>query len=76
MKKLLFIFAIIIFASCKISKKPNIIKWEIVKESGNKEQSYDSIEVELNKKLKREDLKNVALQVRNARAQFNKVWIF
>ncbi|WP_337964776.1 hypothetical protein [uncultured Flavobacterium sp.] len=77
MKKISFIFLILIFVACKKNSNiPEDVKWEITKEEPNPSLSKNNIEVSLNKKVGKEVLQEIAMKIREDRGEYNKLWIF
>jgi curved DNA-binding protein CbpA len=77
MKKILFILAILLFNSCqKKSNIPEDVKWEIIKEEPNNILSKNNIEVHLNKKVDKKVLQEIAMEIREDRSQYDRLWIF
>lgn len=76
MKRNIFILVLSILTACGGSNIPSDVKWKITKEETNDVFSKDNIEIALNKKVTREILKEIALQIRKDRPQYNNLWIF
>lgn len=76
MKRLIYILIVIFLTACGVSNIPDDVKWKITKEEPNKAYSKDNIEIELNKKVDEKILKEIALEIRKDRQQYNKLWIF
>lgn len=77
MKKILFILTILIFMSCKKnSNVPNDVQWKITKENPNTNLSKNNIEVHLNKKVDQKVLQEIAMEIREDRTQYDRLWIF
>jgi hypothetical protein len=77
MKKLLFFALILTCVSCKKNSNiPEDVKWEITKEEPNSGLSRNSIEVSLNKKIDKQVLEEIAMEIRDDRTEYNKLWIF
>ena len=77
MKKILFILAILLCYSCqKKSNVPNDVKWKITKEEPNNILSKNNREVHLNKKIDKKVLQEIAMEIREDRTQYDRLWIF
>ncbi len=77
MKKILSFLFILMLMSCKEkSNIPEDVKWEITKEEPNPGLSKNNIEVTLNKKIDKETLQKIAMEIRQDRGEYNKLWIF
>jgi hypothetical protein len=76
MKKILSILALILLACGGNPNIPDDVKWEISKEEPNKVLSKDKIEVTLNKKIDEKILKEIAIEIRKDRDEYNNLWIF
>ncbi|TCN57420.1 hypothetical protein D0809_12645 [Flavobacterium circumlabens] len=77
MKKILLILAILVFMACeKKSNVPKDIQWEITKENPNDNLSKNNIEVHLNKKVDQKVLQEIAMEIREDRTQYDRLWIF
>lgn len=77
MKKIIYILTVLFLTACGGgSNIPNDVKWEITKEQPNEAFSKDNIEVKLNKKINEKILKEIALEIRKDREQYDKLWIF
>jgi hypothetical protein len=76
MKKFIYIFTVLFLTACGGSNITDDVKWKITKEEPNKAFSKDNIQIELNKKVSKEILKEIALEIRKNRKEYNKLWIF
>lgn len=77
MKKILFILTILVVMSCeKKSNVPEEVKWKITKENPNDILSKNNIEVHLNKKVDQKVLQEIAMEIREDRTQYDRLWIF
>lgn len=76
MKRNIFILLLSILTACGGSNIPSDVKWKITKEEPNDAFSKDNIEIALNKKVTKEILNEIALQIRKDRQQYDKLWIF
>lgn len=77
MKKILSFLFILMLMSCKEkSNIPEDVKWEMTKEEPNPGLSKNNIEVTLNKKIDKETLQKIAMEIRQDRGEYNKLWIF
>lgn len=75
MKKIVFVFLLLLGISCK-SNMPEDIKWEVTKETPNPNLSINNIEVSLNKKIDIAALQEIARNIKDDNCQYNKIWIF
>ncbi len=75
MKSLILVLSTIFFISCG-SSIPNDVKWEITKEEPNEAISKNNLEIKLNKKVDESVLKEIALEIREDRTKYDKLWIF
>ena len=77
MKSIIYILAVLFLTACVGgSKIPEDVKWEISKEEPNEALSKDNIEIKLNKKVDETILKEIALELRKDRKQYDGLWIF
>ncbi|NQY30398.1 MAG: hypothetical protein HRT69_13105 [Flavobacteriaceae bacterium] len=76
MKRIIYILTILIFTSCSQTNIPDDVTWKITKEEPNLTLSKNNIEIELNKKVTKNVLKEIALELRKDRKQYDKLWVF
>lgn len=76
MRNLFYILIAILFTACGGSSIPDDVEWRIVKEEPNENLSKNNIEIQLNKKIDEKILKEIALEVRKDREEYNNLWIF
>jgi len=76
MKKLFYFLTLLILTACGGSNIPEDVKYEITKEEPNNALGKDNIEIQLNKKVDEKVLKEIALELRKDRTQYDKLWIF
>lgn len=77
MKRIIYILTVLFLTACGGgSNIPNDVKWEITKEEPNETLSKNNIEVKLNKKIDEKILKEIALEIREDRKQYDKLWVF
>jgi hypothetical protein len=77
MKKIIYILTVLFLTACGGSSNiPDDVKWEITKEEPNEALSKNNIEVKLNKKVDEQILKEIALEIREDRKQYDKLWVF
>lgn len=76
MKRNIFALVLFLLTACGGSNIPSDVKWKITKEEPNDILNKDNIEIALNKKVTKEILKEIALQIRKDRQQYDKLWIF
>jgi hypothetical protein len=73
MKKIIQILFFTFIISC--SNKPNY-DFTIIKEDIDRALNKTSVEIRLKEEISEADLKNIALEIKNNREDYNKVWIF
>jgi hypothetical protein len=77
MKRIIYILTVLCLTACGGGLNiPDDVKWEITKEEPNEVLSKNNIEVKLNKKVDEKILKEIALEIRKDRKQYDKLWIF
>jgi len=77
MNRIFYILTVLLLTSCGGgSNIPDDVKWKITKEEPNEALSKNNIEVKLNKKIDEKILKEIALEIREDRKKYNKLWIF
>ena len=77
MKGLVYILIFLFLGSCGTSSKiPTDVIWEITKEDSNEASNTSNININLNKKVDESTLKSIALELRETRTQYDKLWIF
>ena len=77
MRRIIYILTVLILTACSTdSKIPKDVKWEITKEEPNEALSKDNVEITLNKKVDETTLKEIALEIRKDRKQYDKLWVF
>lgn len=76
MKRFIYIIGVLFLTACGGSNIPSDVKWKITKEEPNEALNKDNVEIELNKKVNEEILKEIAQKIRQDRQQYNKLWIF
>lgn len=75
--KVIYILVLLFLTACGGgSNISNEVKWEITKEEPDEALSKDNIEVKLNKKVDEQILKEIALEIREERKQYDRLWIF
>jgi hypothetical protein len=76
-KNLIILIAALLLTSCQNSSKiPEDVKWKIIKEEPNIAYKKDNIVIQLNKKISEEILKEIALEIREDRQQYDRLWVF
>ncbi|MDN5211899.1 hypothetical protein QQ020_07545 [Fulvivirgaceae bacterium BMA12] len=75
-RKITPILIVLFSTACGNSKIPDDVKWEITKEEPNNAFSKDNLEIKLNKKVDETTLKEIALELRKDRKQYDNLWIF
>lgn len=76
MKNFFYILTVLFFIACGGTNIPADVKFHIVKEEPNISLSKDNIEIQLNRKVDEKILKEIALELRKDRKQYEKLWIF
>lgn len=71
---ILFFISIILF-SCKNSNIPDDIEWAIVNEDINQNTNKNSIDVNLNKKIHENTIREIAEEIRSDRKDYNSLYI-
>lgn len=73
---ILILLSFPIHTSCsRTTNIPDGVHWEITKEEPNPAIRKNNIEVMLNKKIDREALRQIALEIRKDRTSYEKLWI-
>lgn len=73
MKNLFYGFILFAFASC--SNIPSDVKYDILKDEPNQASQRCDLQVKINKKVSEDILKEIALELRADRKEYNHLWI-